>query len=88
MTDEDAFEDYGDAPLYFSHYYNFVFIYKSAKMENGEQVFLKLGGNMEKVSAIVVDVEDPLTLNEKADHEYAYIKDGANNLIWKHGEPI
>ena len=88
MMDEDqGFEKYGDVPLYFSHYYNFLFIYKSKVMEDGNQITLQLGGNMEKVSAMVVDVNDPLTLNEKADHEYAYIKNKGNQVIWKHGVP-
>ena len=86
MSDEEVYEIYGDTPLEFSHYYNFLFIYKSAKLENGNQIFLQLGGNMEKVSAIVVDVEEPLTLNEKSDSDYAYIKDAEKQVIWKHGE--
>jgi len=86
MMDEDqGFEKYGDVPLYFSHYYNFLFIYKSKVMENGDQITLQLGGNMEQVSAMVVDANDPLTLNEKADNEYAYIKNQENQVIWKHG---
>jgi hypothetical protein len=80
---EDYFEKYEEVPLYFSHYYNFLFIYKSQEMENGDQIFLQLGGNMEKVSAMVVDVNDPLTLNEKSDDEYAYIKNKNNRVIWK-----
>ncbi len=84
MTDE-GFEKYNDVPLYFSHYYNFLFIYKSQKMENGDQIFLQLGGNMEKVSAMVVDVNDPLTLDEKSDDEYAYIKNKDHQVVWKQG---
>lgn len=88
MLDEDqGFEKYGDVPLYFSHYYNFLFIFKSKVMENGDQVTLQLGGNMEKVSALVVDVNDPVTLNEKADSDYAFIKNKENQVIWKHGIP-
>ena len=87
MTDSEAFEKYGDVPLYFSHYYNFVFIYKSPVLDNGDQIYLQLGGNMEKVSAMVVDVNDPLTLNEKADREFAYIKNADNQVLWKHGQP-
>jgi hypothetical protein len=83
----DSYEKYLDVPLYFSHYYNFLFIYKSHKMENGDQIFLQLGGNMEKVSAMVVDVNDPLTLEEKSDNEYAYIKNKNNQIIWKEGDP-
>ena len=49
MEDEEAFEKYGDTPLYFSHYYNFLFVFKSAVLDNGDQIFLQLGGNMEKV---------------------------------------
>lgn len=86
MTDEEVFDRYEDVPLYFSHYYNFLFIYKSKKLDDGEQVFLQLGGTMEKVSAMVVDVEDTLTLDEKADDEYAYIKDAENQVVWKHGQ--
>lgn len=86
MTDEEVFEEYGDVPLNFSHYYNFLFIYKSAKLENGDQIFLQLGGSMEKVSAMVVDVEDPVTLNEKADDDCAYIKNADKQTVWKHGE--
>ena len=85
--EEDYFEKYEKVPLYFSHYYNFLFIYKSQEMENGDQIFLQLGGNMEKVSAMVVDVNDPLTLNEKSDDEYAYIKNKNNRVIWKQGVP-
>jgi hypothetical protein len=86
MTTEEALEEYGDEPLFFSHYYNFIFVYKSARLVNGDQIFLHLGGNMEKVSALVVDVEDPLTLNEKADVDYAYIKNVAKQVTWKDGE--
>ena len=46
MEDEEAFEKYGDTPLYFSHYYNFLFVFKSEVLENGYQVFLQLGGNI------------------------------------------
>lgn len=87
MDEEEFFEKYQDVPLHFSHYYNFLFIYKSQVMENGDQIFLQLGGNMEKVSAMVVDVNDPLTLGEIADDEYAYIKNNNNQVVWKHGVP-
>ena len=87
LTDEEAFEQFGDVPLYFSHYYNFVFIYKSKQLDNGGRIYLQPGGNMETVSALSVDVEEHLTLNEDADREYAYIKNAANQVIWKYGEP-
>ena len=86
MDTEAVLEKYGDLPLFFSHYYNFVFIYKSEKQENGDQIYLQLGGNMEKVSAMIVDAKEPVTLNEKADNDFAYIKDAENQVIWKHGE--
>ena len=86
LTDEEAFEQYGDEPLHFSHYYNFVFIYKSKEMDNGDRIYLQMGGTMEKVSAMTVDVEDPLTLNDDADGEFAYIKNAANQVTWKFGE--
>ena len=54
--DEEAFERYGDVPLHFSHYYNFVFVYKSKELDNGNRIYLELGGTMEKVSAMSVDV--------------------------------
>ena len=44
MTDEEAFERYGDVPLHFSHYYNFLFIYKSKVLDNGDRITLQLGG--------------------------------------------
>ncbi len=87
MDEDQGFEKYGEVPLYFSHYYNFLFIYKSRVMENGDQITLQLGGNMEKVSAMVVDVNEPLTLLEKADTDYAFIKNRENQVIWKHGVP-
>ena len=88
MLDDDlVFEQYGDVPLYFSHYYNFLFIYKSKVMENGDQITLQLGGNMEKVSVMVVDVEEPVTLNDKADNDYAFIKNKDKQVIWKEGIP-
>ena len=87
MDEDQTFEKYGDVPLYFSHYYNFLFIFKSQVMENGDQITLQLGGNMEKVSALVVDVNDPVTLNEKSDSDYAFIKNKENQIIWKHGVP-
>ena len=87
INEDEGFEKYGDVPLYFSHYYNFLFIYKSKVMENGDQITLQLGGNMEKVSAMVVDVNDPLTLNEKADNEYAHIKNKEKQTILEHGVP-
>lgn len=83
MTTEEAFAEYGDVPLFFSHYYNFIFVYKSARLDNGDQIYLHLGGSMDKVSAMVVDVEDALTLNEKADDDYACIKNSAKKVIWK-----
>ena len=86
MTDEEAFERYGDVPLHFSHYYNFLFIYKSAMLENGDRITLQLGGTMEKVSALTVDVAEPLTLNEDGEQEIVTIKNADNQVIWKQGE--
>lgn len=83
MEDEDALEKYGDTPLHFTHYYNFLFIFKSAALENGDQIFLQLGGSMEKVSALVVDASDPMTLNENGEDEVAYIKNRDKEVIWK-----
>ncbi len=83
MGDEDVFDKYGDTPLHFSHYYNFLFIFKSEVLENGDQIFLQLGGNMEKVSAMVVDVNDPMTLDENGEDEVAFIKNQAKEVIWK-----
>jgi hypothetical protein len=85
MTTEEVFAEYGDVPLFFSHYYNFIFVYKSARLDNGDQIYLQLGGNMEKVSAMVVDVEEPLTLDDKVDADYAYIKNANKQVIWKDG---
>jgi len=83
MEDNEVFEKYGDIPLYFSHYYNFLFIFKSVLLENGDQVFLQLGGNMEKVSALVIDASETMTLNENADNEIAYIKNKNKEVLWK-----
>ena len=71
MTTEEVFEEYGDEPLFFSHYYNFIFVYKSARLDNGDQVFLHLGGNMEKVSALVVDEEAQRETKDKDGHPMA-----------------
>ena len=81
MDDEEALDIYGDTPLHFSHYYNFLFVFKSAVLDNGDQVFLHLGGNMEKVSALVVDANEPMTLNENGDNEIAFIKN--KEVLWK-----
>ena len=83
--EEEVFEKYGDTPLYFSHYYNFLFIFKSEVLENGYQIFLQLGGNMEKVSAMVVDASEPLTLNEDGNNEVAHIKNQKREVVWKQG---
>ena len=83
MEDEVIFEKYGDTPLYFSHYYNFLFVLKSRVLENGDQIFLHLGGNMEKVSALVVDANDPMTLNENGEDEIAFIKNEEKEIVWK-----
>lgn len=82
MDEDEALEKYGDTPLQFSHYYNFLFVFKSKVLENGEQVFLQLGGNMEKVSALVVDAQEPLTLNENGEDEVAHIKNKDKEVIW------
>ena len=82
MEDEVIFKKYGDTPLYFSHYYNFLFVFKSRVLENGDQIFLHLGGNMEKVSALVVDANDPMTLNENGEDEIAFIKNEDNEVVW------
>jgi len=83
MEDDEVFEKYGDTPLRFSHYYNFLFIFKSEILENEEQIFLQLGGNMEKVSALAIDATAPMTLNENGEDEVAYIKDKDKKVIWK-----
>ena len=83
MEDEVIFEKYGDTPLYFSHYYNFLFVFKSRILENGDQIFLHLGGNIEKVSALVVDANDPMTLNENGEDEIAFIKNEEKEIVWK-----
>ena len=82
MEDDVIFEKYGDTPLYFSHYYNFLFVFKSRVLENGNQIFLHLGGNMEKVSALVVDANDPMTLNENGEDEIAFIKNEDKEVVW------
>ena len=86
MTEDEVFEAYGEVPLYFSHYYNFLFVYKSAKLEDGHQIFVQLGGTMEKVSAMVVDVEDPITLEEISDDDKATIKNAKNEVVWQQGK--
>jgi len=63
-----------------------VFVYKSKELDNGNRIYLELGGTMEKVSAMSVDVEELLTLNEDADCEFACIKNADNQVIWKHGQ--
>ena len=83
MTTEDVYDTFGEVPLYFSHYYNFLFIFKSKILDDGVQIFLQQGGTMEKVSAMVVDVNDPVTLDEKADNDTAYIKNADKQVIWK-----
>ncbi len=85
MEDEEVLEKYGDIPLYFSHYYNFLFVFKSKALENGDQLFLQLGGNMEKVSAMVVDAHEPTTLSENGENEVAYIKNKEKTVIWRQG---
>ena len=83
MKDEEVLEQYGDTPLHFSHYYNFLFIFKSEVLESGEQIFLQLGGTMEKVSAMVIDANDPISLNEEGEDEIAFIKNKEKKVIWK-----
>ena len=83
MKDEEILKKYGDTPLHFSHYYNFLFIFKSEVLESGEQIFLQLGGTMEKVSAMVIDANEPISLNEEGEDEIAFIKNKEKKVIWK-----
>ena len=83
MEYDEILKKYGDTPLYFSHYYNFLFIFKSEVLESGEQIFLQLGGTMEKVSAMVIDANDPISLNEEGEDEIAFIKNKEKKVIWK-----
>ena len=83
MEYDEILKKYGDTPLYFSHYYNFLFIFKSTILENGKQITLQLGGNMEKVSALVIDAKEPMTLYEHGEDEIAFIKDEDKKVIWK-----
>ena len=83
MKDEEVLEKYGDTPLHFSHNYNFLFIFKSEILESGEQIFLQLGGTMEKVSAMVIDANEPISLNEEGEDEIAFIKNKEKKVIWK-----
>ena len=83
MKDEEVIKKYGNTPLHFSHYYNFLFIFKSEVLESGEQIFLQLGGTMEKVSAMVIDANEPISLNEEGEDEIAFIKNKEKKVIWK-----
>ena len=83
MKDEEVLEKYGNTPLRFSHYYNFLFIFKSEVLESGEQIFLQLGGTMEKASAMVIDSNDSISLNEEGEDEIAFIKNKEKKVIWK-----
>ena len=83
MKDAEVLGKYGDTPLHFSHYYNFLFIFKSEVLESGEQIFLQLGGTMEKVSAMVIDANEPISLNEEGEDEIAFIKNKEKKVIWK-----
>ena len=38
---------------------------------------------MEKVSALVIDAKEPMTLNENGKDEIAFIKDEDKKVIWK-----
>jgi hypothetical protein len=38
---------------------------------------------MEKVSALVIDASETMTLNENADDEIAYIKNKNKEVLWK-----
>jgi hypothetical protein len=38
---------------------------------------------MEKVSALVVDANDPMTLNENGEDEIAFIKNEEKEIVWK-----
>ena len=38
---------------------------------------------MEKVSAMVVDASEPLTLNENGINEVAHIKNQKKEIVWK-----
>jgi hypothetical protein len=83
MKDEEVLGKYGNIPLRFSHYYNFLFIFKSEVLESGEQIFLQLGGTMGKVSAMVIDTNDPISLNEEGEDEIAFIKNKEKEVTWK-----
>ena len=83
MKDEEVLKKYGNTALRFSHYYNFLFIFKSEVLESGEQIFLQLGGTMEKVSAMVIDANDPISLNEEGENEIAFIKNKEKKVTWK-----
>jgi len=56
-------------------------------LESGEQIFLQLGGTMEKVSAMVIDAKEPISLNEEGEDEIAFIKNKEKKVIWKQ-EPV
>ena len=38
---------------------------------------------MEKVSALVIDAKEPMTLNENGEDEIAFIKNQDKEVIWK-----
>ena len=38
---------------------------------------------MEKVSALVIDAKEPMTLNENGEDEISFIKDEDKKVIWK-----
>ena len=60
-------------------------MFKSEVLESGEQIFLQLGGTMEKVSAMVIDANEPISLNEEGEDEIAFIKNKEKKVIRKQG---
>ena len=74
-------------PLYYQSFIFFGVILSEThivfELVLGSCLYVIYLGNMEKVSALVIDAKEPMTLNENGEDEIAFIKDEDKKVIWK-----
>lgn len=81
MNLEQIKEKYGNVKLKFNGYYKYSFSF-TGKTEDGEEVYVSVGGNADDIYKLDVSAEKEETINSLWPNYIAVSKDGKEIVNW------
>lgn len=81
MNLEQIKEQYGSVKLKFNSYYKYSFSFKG-KTEDGEEVYVSVGGSADDIYRLEVSVEEEETIDSLCPNYIEVTKDGKEIIAW------